>query len=231
MPFSNQNLREDHRACQSQQNGKITKYVQNKMWGWKEPQIEDWVGGRDVHQQLWYQAINYSPQPATARNRNPLLRPPRIGIDESLQFHRSTILLSQFPVESCWCHATPKRVSGWWLVHPSEKYESQSGWLETQYFWENKKWQPNHQPGMAHAKSSSFICTTSTMRWSDVGSSQKVQRLKGCPPWSRQYLAWLVWSLVGGFKIPLKNIRESVGMMKFPLNMDKWNMFQITNQK
>ena len=38
--------------------------------------------------------------------------------------------------------------SGWWLGHPSEKYESQLGWLETQYFWENKKWQPNHQPAV-----------------------------------------------------------------------------------
>ena len=29
----------------------------------------------------------------------------------------------------------PKRklVGGWWLGHPSEKYESQLGWLETQY--------------------------------------------------------------------------------------------------
>ena len=28
--------------------------------------------------------------------------------------------------------------TGWWLGHPSEKYESHLGWLETQYFWENK---------------------------------------------------------------------------------------------
>ena len=28
--------------------------------------------------------------------------------------------------------------SGWWLSHPSEKYESQLGWLETQLIWENK---------------------------------------------------------------------------------------------
>ena len=38
--------------------------------------------------------------------------------------------------------------SGWWLGHPSEKYESQLGWLATQYIWENKKWQPNHQPAI-----------------------------------------------------------------------------------
>ena len=29
-------------------------------------------------------------------------------------------------------------VSGWWLGHPSEKYESQLGWWDSQYFWENK---------------------------------------------------------------------------------------------
>ena len=36
-----------------------------------------------------------------------------------------------------------------WLVggfNTSEKYESQLGWWHSQYFWENKKWQPNHQP-------------------------------------------------------------------------------------
>ena len=31
------------------------------------------------------------------------------------------------------------RNTGWWLGHPSEKYESHLGWLETQYYWENKK--------------------------------------------------------------------------------------------
>ena len=28
--------------------------------------------------------------------------------------------------------------SGCWLGHPFEKYERQLGWLDTQYFWENK---------------------------------------------------------------------------------------------
>ena len=31
-------------------------------------------------------------------------------------------------------------------LNPSEKYESQLGWLATQYFWENKIDVPNHQP-------------------------------------------------------------------------------------
>ena len=36
--------------------------------------------------------------------------------------------------------------TGWWLGHPSEKYESVS-WDDKQpNIWENKKWQPNHQP-------------------------------------------------------------------------------------
>ena len=43
-------------------------------------------------------------------------------------------------------------VGGWWLGHPSEKYERQLGWLATQYtyvyiyIWENKIDVPNHQP-------------------------------------------------------------------------------------
>ena len=47
-----------------------------------------------------------------------------------------------------------------WLVvfrHPSEKYERQLGWLDTQYFWESKKWQPNHQPGLYHLLSCSAL--------------------------------------------------------------------------
>ena len=52
-------------------------------------------------------------------------------------------------------------LSGWWLGHPSEKYESQLGWLATQYFWENKKWQPNHQPAIctnSRCLSYNFLC-------------------------------------------------------------------------
>ena len=35
-------------------------------------------------------------------------------------------------------------------LNPSEKYESQLGWWDSQYFWENKKWQPvtTNQPYM-----------------------------------------------------------------------------------
>ena len=34
----------------------------------------------------------------------------------------------------------------WLVVWTPLKNISQLGWLATQYFWENKKWQPNHQP-------------------------------------------------------------------------------------
>ena len=36
-------------------------------------------------------------------------------------------------------------IPGWWLGHPSEKYESQLGWLFPIYGKSNS-WQPNHQP-------------------------------------------------------------------------------------
>ena len=38
-----------------------------------------------------------------------------------------------------WC-------SGWWLKHPSEKYDFVSWDYETLYIWKNKKNAPNHQP-------------------------------------------------------------------------------------
>ena len=46
------------------------------------------------------------------------------------------------------CLEFPPLWSGWWLGHPSEKYESQLGWLATQFMGKCQKWQPNHQPVM-----------------------------------------------------------------------------------
>ena len=37
-------------------------------------------------------------------------------------------------------------LAGWWLGHPSEKYERQLGWWHSQYMGKYQKWQPNHQP-------------------------------------------------------------------------------------
>ena len=66
-----------------------------------------------------------------------------------------------------------KSMTGWWLGHPSEKYERQFGWLDTQdysqYFWENKKWQPNHQPD-ENGKSSRHMSSPSPFapRWHEL---------------------------------------------------------------
>ena len=38
-------------------------------------------------------------------------------------------------------------MTGWWYTYPSEKYESQLGWLFPN-IWENKSHVPNHQPVM-----------------------------------------------------------------------------------
>ena len=40
----------------------------------------------------------------------------------------------------------PVSSSGWWLGHPSEKYEFVSWDDDIPNIWENEKWQPNHQP-------------------------------------------------------------------------------------
>ena len=41
---------------------------------------------------------------------------------------------------------SPQMSSGWWLGHPSEKNESQLGWLFS--MGKSNSWQPNHQPVM-----------------------------------------------------------------------------------
>ena len=67
----------------------------------------------------------------------------RLFCSKSLGFSASGFIL-------CWMWVF-ENISGWWLGHPSEKilkYESQLGWLDSQLIWENKKWQPNHQPDM-----------------------------------------------------------------------------------
>ena len=37
-------------------------------------------------------------------------------------------------------------ISAWWLGHPWEKYEFVNWDDDIPNLWENKKWQPNHQP-------------------------------------------------------------------------------------
>ena len=53
------------------------------------------------------------------------------------------------------------QVTGWWFSHPSEKII----WViwddEIPNVWENKKWQPNHQPGKN-------LETLKFQKWSDV---------------------------------------------------------------
>ena len=42
---------------------------------------------------------------------------------------------------------------GWWLTHPSEKYESQLGWWFLIIIWENKKWsKPPTSSGLNNSK-------------------------------------------------------------------------------
>ena len=43
-------------------------------------------------------------------------------------------------------HGQWSNPTSWWFSHPSEKYDSQLGWVETQYWRENKIDVPNHQP-------------------------------------------------------------------------------------
>ena len=63
-------------------------------------------------------------------------------------------------------------------LNPSEKYESQLGWWHPQYFWENKKWQPNHQPDTdpneifpshhphpPHPRRQSRVCASGPQTW------------------------------------------------------------------
>ena len=45
----------------------------------------------------------------------------------------------------CWINSA-QPTTGWWYTYPSEKYESQLGWWNSQYMDSHKIHVPNHQP-------------------------------------------------------------------------------------
>ena len=52
--------------------------------------------------------------------------------------------IESFACHNVWCLC--KGLSGWWLGHPSEKYEFVNWDDHYQYMGKWPKWQPNHQP-------------------------------------------------------------------------------------
>ena len=105
-------------------------------------------------------------------------------------------------------------ITGWWLTYPSERYESQLGWWNSQYGNSQKKFQSTNQ----------ISCDNSPpFRGDFKGTGLSLTHLYGF--------------LVGSWATPLKNISSSAGMMKFPISSQYiyiWAlikfMFQTTNQ-
>ena len=61
--------------------------------------------------------------------------------------------------------------TGWWLGHPSEKYEFVNWDDDIPNIWENKKWQPNHQLGY------DWLFQWDELRAMTVKSSESSQRV------------------------------------------------------
>ena len=69
--------------------------------------------------------------------------------------------------------------SGWWLGHPSEKYESVNWDDDIPNIWENKTWQPDHQPVIVLRLWRNY---TSTEYWVDLlaVNPQSSSRIENC---------------------------------------------------
>ena len=101
-----------------------------------------------------------------------------------------------------------KSSTGWWLTYPSEKYESQLGWLFPIYG--KIKNVPNHQPvnessceNTPHVPHSTFFGHVLKRFWNDalkVAFSSAVFRGRLKHP---QSAAWQLWDTLGNFKSSL----------------------------
>ena len=62
--------------------------------------------------------------------------------------HTKNMFENQWKSPFLRCKSTLSMVilSGWWFFYPSEKYEFVNWDDDIPNIWENKKWQPNHQP-------------------------------------------------------------------------------------
>ena len=70
--------------------------------------------------------------------------------------------------------------TGWWLGHPSEKYERQLGWWNSQYMGKFKKWQPNHQP-----ENGAVMVISWTKLWTTLPHSySRMEWVSNIFPWS-----------------------------------------------
>ena len=108
--------------------------------------------------------------------------------------------------------------SGWWLSHPSEKYESQLGWWHSQYDGKNESHVPNHQPVYIYI----FIdIHQTTTQWRPhvlhQGWFLQDETLHGTWPWQGQ------WH--GHLDLSLGHVVLRSKLMKFWRNLSIFHVF------
>ena len=97
-----------------------------------------------------------------------LLGDPHDELETTIEHRRTRGFLPQpriVPSSMDWSKGKLKPEScrfnpGWWLGHPSEKYEVVNWDDEIPNMWENKKWQPNHQPVFGFLVVPCWVCYT-----------------------------------------------------------------------
>ena len=89
---------------------------------------------------IYIHSIYCTPEPGRMTVSRPKKR-------KTWSFHGGLDVYSTFRRVTTW---QKESGSGWWLGHPSEKYESQLGWWATQLIWENTIDETNHQPGLKY---------------------------------------------------------------------------------
>ena len=94
-----------------------------------------------------------------------IFRPPHGCKSLVLVFSGWPFWLKKWPRIQQLQHLLSSTWSGWWLSHPSEKYEFVNWDDDIPNIWENKKWQPNHQPvmiwGYPHLRKPPFVSSIS----------------------------------------------------------------------
>ena len=123
-------------------------------------------------------------------------------VEISLKNHRCWGTVPRFQEISIWIFQRFFLFGG---LNPSEKYESQLRWLDSQYTGKFKKWQPNHQPDLNLQRFFFSVGFPSQSPWPPWAAAAVP-----CSPWAHGHSEGSPWC----WDRPVFHNAESCGMGK-----------------